>query len=134
MSPNEISRRRAVTMALGAGLSATGAAALGAGALARRLPTLRPVSMAMHVHASFSEGGSWLACGGGASMMAQLHQATRNGVDVIWWTEHDWRMQAYGYFDGIAFDGTAENGRLEWIVQNEGAVESNTVGKVLIDV
>lgn len=55
-------------------------------------------------------------------MMAQLDQATKNNVDVIWWTDHDWRMEAYGYFDGIAFDGTDEHGDLEWFVQNEGTV------------
>jgi hypothetical protein len=38
-------------------------------------------SMAMHVHASFSERQ--------ASMNAHLQQATAHGVDVVWWTEHD---------------------------------------------
>ncbi len=85
-------------------------------------PTRRAVSMAMHVHSSFSEGGSWAAGGGGASMMAQLDQAARNDVDVVWWTDHDWRMQAYGYYQEIAFEGTPEGGNLSWTKQEEGPV------------
>lgn len=81
-----------------------------------------PVSMAMHIHASFSEGGSWAAGGGAGSMLAQLQQAQEHGVDVIWWTEHDWRMQAYGYCPGLDFDGTDEGTNLEWFIQPEGPV------------
>jgi hypothetical protein len=78
--------------------------------------------MAMHVHSCYSEGGSFLLGGGGASMMAQLEQATLDDGDVVWWTEHAWRMQAYGYYDGIAFDGTEEEGRLAWTLMEEGDV------------
>src|SRR2546430_2284325 len=39
-------------------------------------------TMAMHVHSSFSEGTG--------SMQAQLAEATSAGVDVLWWTDHDW--------------------------------------------
>ena len=49
-----------------------------------------PTRMAMHVHASFSEGS--------ASMQAHLAEAERTGVDVIWWTEHDHRMVARRFF------------------------------------
>jgi hypothetical protein len=56
-----------------------------------------PVSMAMHIHGSFSEGI--------ASMDAHLEQARRNGVDVIWWTDHDFRREAHGYRQAI--DSTA---------------------------
>ncbi|MGW3625379.1 hypothetical protein [Streptomyces sp. NPDC000880] len=55
-------------------------------------------------------------------MMSQLEQAMQTNTDVIWWTDHDWRMQAYGYYDGIAFDGTDEDGGLAWVVQNNGPV------------
>jgi hypothetical protein len=48
-----------------------------------------PVSMAMHIHGSFSEGI--------ASMDAHLEQARRHGVDVIWWIDHDFRRTAHGY-------------------------------------
>jgi hypothetical protein len=112
-------------MGLGAGVALTAggvvAVSADAGPPGRR-PALYPVSMAMHTHASFSEGGSFLTGGGGASMMAQLEQATLNDVDVVWWTEHDWRMQAYGYYDGIAFDGTEEDGGLAWTVMDDGDV------------
>lgn len=84
---------------------------MAAGALAASMPTplirraaaasdLRPVSMAMHLHSSFSEG-----C---ASMATHLAQATANGVDVIWWTDHDWRMAARCYREVVHFDSLSE--------------------------
>jgi hypothetical protein len=54
----------------------------------------------MHIHASFSEGI--------ASMDAHLDQARRHGVDVIWWTDHDFRRTAHGYRQAIGFDGPHE--------------------------
>lgn len=78
--------------------SAAGAAQLSAG---------DPVTMAMHIHGSFSEGT--------ASMDAHLQQAQRLGVDVIWWTDHDFRVGAFGYRQAVGFDGEheSENG-LDW--------------------
>ena len=68
---------------------------------------LRAVPMAMHVHASFSEGR--------ASMESQLAQAAANGVEVLWWTEHDWRMSAYGYRRVVHFDAmTEEEDGMAW--------------------
>lgn len=61
---------------------------------------LSTVSMAMHLHASFSEGVG--------SMGGHLSQAVATGVDVVWWTEHDWRMQSRGYVSSIGFDGMTE--------------------------
>jgi hypothetical protein len=63
---------------------------------------LEPVNMAMHVHGSLSEGT--------ASMAAHLDQATRFGVDVVWWTDHDFRMSAHGYTTAVGFDGPSEGG------------------------
>jgi hypothetical protein len=74
-----------------------------AAAVLRRFPRLplpaaaRPVSvdglaaysMAMHVHSSFSEQD--------ASMDSQLFQASKNSADVLWWTDHDTRMDGIGY-------------------------------------
>src|SRR5689334_25123774 len=71
------------------------AGAAAAAALLRQFPRLplrspaRPVSadglsafsMAMHVHSSFSEQDG--------SMDSQLFQATKNSMDVLWWTDHD---------------------------------------------
>jgi hypothetical protein len=56
--------------------------------------------MAMHLHASFSEGIG--------SMGGHLSQALATGVDVVWWTEHDWRMQSRGYVSSVGFDGMSE--------------------------
>src|SRR6266516_5104047 len=98
-----------------------GAAALGAAAAMRlpsgftpRLPLHSPAravtadgtsaySMAMHVHSSFSEQDG--------SMDAQLFQATKNSVDVLWWTDHDARMDGIGYRKTVHFTSlTAESG------------------------
>jgi hypothetical protein len=53
------------------------------------------VSNAMHIHSSFSEYTG--------SMDSQLYQATLNGVDVLWWTDHDHRMDGKGYRDVVHF-------------------------------
>ncbi len=65
--------------------------------LARNQPTaLRPVSVQMHVHASMSEGaGSWGA--------ANVH-AKQIGVEVLWWSDHDWRMAYHTYNRAFGFE------------------------------
>lgn len=77
----------------------------------RRRHALRPVRMgSTHVHASFSEGP--------ASMAAGLAEARRYGLDVVWWTEHDFRMTAGGYKTAVRFDDAAEGTgptRWEWV-------------------
>jgi hypothetical protein len=65
------------------------------------------VAMAMHIHASWSEGT--------ASMQTHLDQATRTGIDVMWWTEHDFRMAEHGYPDVIHMNGPTEQvGGVAW--------------------
>ncbi|MEV0005429.1 hypothetical protein AB0H28_24515 [Micromonospora sp. NPDC050980] len=67
----------------------------------------RPISMAMHLHASFSEGV--------ASYAAHLDQARRNAVDVLWWTDHDFRVAAHDHRRAVRFDGPQElEGELAW--------------------
>ncbi|HMB70626.1 MAG TPA: hypothetical protein VKU85_15020, partial [bacterium] len=44
----------------------------------------QPYSVAMHMHGSLSEGTG--------SMEWHAEQARLAGVDVIWWTDHDWRI------------------------------------------
>ncbi|HZC26354.1 MAG TPA: hypothetical protein VE287_04980, partial [Actinopolymorphaceae bacterium] len=132
MASRSFSRRRVVQAGIGIGAAVAMARTEVRPAMADqpgvatgsayRPPRYVPVSMALHTHSCFSEGGSFAAGGGGASMLAQLEQASRSNVDVVWWTDHDWRMEAFGYYDGIAFDGTDESGDLEWFVQNEGTV------------
>jgi hypothetical protein len=84
-----------------------------------------PVSMAMHIHGSFSEGI--------ASMDAHLEQARRNGVDVIWWTDHDFRRTAHGYRQAIAFDGQHESEGhwdLTWNTVKSGALANSDMSFV----
>ncbi len=71
------------------------------GAIAQPADPLRPWAMAMHVHGSFSEGT--------ASMESQLDQAVKCGVDVLWWTEHEFRMQASGARRVVHFNGSSES-------------------------
>lgn len=102
--------------------------ALGAGAVLPYLPSpawastsdsaLAPVSMAMHIHASFSEGIKSIRAASSASMERQLDQAQRSGVDVIWWTEHDTRMTAYKFRQQVHFDSLTEaENNLPWTWQ-----------------
>ncbi|MQA85780.1 MAG: hypothetical protein GEV03_14455 [Streptosporangiales bacterium] len=68
---------------------------------------LDPITMAMHLHGSFSEGAG--------SMEAHLSEARRLGVDVLWWTDHDFRVAAHGYRKAVRFDGPEEyEGSLWW--------------------
>lgn len=100
-----------------------GAAAVGAGALIGFEPSRAAASvtfdgngsqsMAMHVHSSFSEFD--------ASMDAQLFQAQTNKIDVLWWTDHDYRMQQVNYrttvhFTSLTAETTAGEGQ-PWLWQ-----------------
>ncbi len=107
-------RGAATTVALagaGASLATTPAAAQ------RPDDGLVPARMAMHVHASFSEGS--------ASMHAHLAEAARTGVDVIWWTEHDHRMVARRYLTEVHF-----NGLTEWSGATSVTWRSSVAGEV----
>ncbi len=79
-------------------------AAVAAGALpsdaSAAAPALVPVSMATHIHGPFSEGL--------ASYAAHLDQARRHKVDVVWWTDHDFRIAASGHRQAVHFDGPTE--------------------------
>jgi hypothetical protein len=93
------------------------AAVAAAAALFREIPRLplhslaRPrtvdgtnaYSMAMHIHSSFSEQTG--------SMDSQLFQAATNSVDVLWWTDHDARMDGLDFRDTVHFTSlTGEQG------------------------
>jgi len=59
------------------------------------------ISAALHMHSSFSEGSG--------SMEWQLDKAMQNGVDLIWWTDHDWRVSNWQHtrrydFESAFFD------------------------------
>jgi hypothetical protein len=128
-------------------LYGAGALAAGAALLRRppRLPSRLPMrsaarlvspdgssaySMAMHVHSSFSEQDG--------SMDAQLFQATTNSVDVLWWSDHDFRMDGTGYRDTVHFTSlTKENGApgqgsaWDWQAQQSGPLSSGSGGGIV---
>jgi len=119
-SPGRLSRRSllyAIGASAAAGLVAPAPSASGAAA-----PRLRPVSMAMHIHGPFSEGA--------ASFEAHLDQAQRHGVDVIWWTDHDFRVAAHDHRRAVHFDGPVEpEGTLNWDWKQsiEGTLASSSI-------
>ena len=57
---------------------------------------LHPYSVQMHLHGSMSEGSG--------SMRGANVQAKKIGLDVLWWTDHDWRMAYHTYADGYDFE------------------------------
>ncbi len=114
-APAPLDRRDLLKLAAGGllGVGTLGVPTVGAASTA--LATGDPVTMAMHIHGSFSEGT--------ASMEAHLHQATRLGVDVVWWTDHDFRVAALGYRRAVGFDGEQEyeNGLAwTWVPYTDG--------------
>jgi hypothetical protein len=135
------SRRRFIK---GAAVGAVALAAGGGAAFAelhRRQPvwsSARPVgpdggraySMAMHVHSSFSE-----QCG---SMESQLYQAAKNSVDVLWWTDHDSRMDGLGYRREVHFTsltkeagGPGQGGPWKWTKVESGPLTSRSGGGIV---
>jgi hypothetical protein len=102
-----VSRRAVLSGAIAAGVAATGAFAIGGCTSQPAAPPRRSsprdtaadgltaYSMATHVHSSFSERNG--------SMDSQLFQATKNSVDVLWWTEHDARMEGLDYAQQVNF-------------------------------
>jgi hypothetical protein len=120
------------------------AAAAAASALLRRTPRLplrsaaREVtadgtaaySMAMHIHSSFSEQSG--------SMDSHLFQAAKNSVDVLWWTDHDERMDQIGYRKTVHFTsltaesgGPGERGPWTWAKVVSGPVASTSTGGIV---
>jgi hypothetical protein len=91
------------------------------------LDAARPFSMAMHIHSSFSEGA--------ASMSQHLDQATKNGVKVVWWTDHDFRMSATRFKNVVHFTSltqeTGQGGRWEWTRRSTGSLTADSVGQIV---
>ncbi|HVQ19356.1 MAG TPA: CehA/McbA family metallohydrolase [Actinomycetes bacterium] len=116
--------------ALGA-TSAVGALAAGTDWIGRAeaasFDGLSPFSMAMHIHSSFSEGSG--------SMDSHLDQAQRNGVKVIWWTDHDFRMSGWKYRKVVHFTSlTQESGDgapWEWINRTSGPLAAVSDGGIV---
>jgi hypothetical protein len=128
-------------------MHATAATAAGAALLRQssrippRLPlrsAARPVtrdgtsaySMAMHIHSSFSEQTG--------SMASQLYQAATNSVDVLWWTDHDFRMDNVHYRDVVHFTsltkekgGPGQGGAWDWQQVQSGPVGYQSGGGIV---
>jgi hypothetical protein len=123
ISRRHVLKTTAAVAALGAGRLALGPQPLAlAAAATTKDAAARPVSMAMHIHASWSEGNG--------TMQGHLDQATRAGIDVLWWTEHDFRMAEHGYPNLVHMNGPAEqvNGvAWSWAEQREGTLASSQV-------
>ena len=80
---------------------------------------------AMHVHSCFSEGA--------AACTSQLSEAARNGFDVFWPTDHDWRMSAYQApttFHFAALSETVATKKYTWTAATPGSASSVTGGIV----
>ncbi|MFL6181683.1 MAG: hypothetical protein ACJ73J_05190 [Actinomycetes bacterium] len=124
---SELTRRR--FMALGAGAAAGALVPVLApqAQATAELDAALPFSMAMHIHSSFSEG--W------ASMSQHLDQATKNGVNVIWWTDHDFRMSATRFKNVVHFTSltqeTGQGGRWEWTRRTSGPLSASSVGQIV---
>jgi hypothetical protein len=66
---------------------------------------LHPYAVQMHLHGSLSEGQG--------SMRGHLEAARRLGsVDVLWWSDHDWRIALHTYQRGFDF----ESGSLDTVI------------------
>jgi hypothetical protein len=121
---DKISRRSFLRGAAGVGaagaIGSMGWETLTRASWAQEVP--QPLSMAMHVHSSFSEGTG--------SMNAQLAEATLTDVDVVWWTDHDWRMAGHGYRSVVHFSGFTETERgndpLTWTPAKSGSLSSSS--------
>ena len=87
-------------------------------------------SMAMHIHSSFSEQSG--------SMDSQLFQAATNAVDVLWWTDHDHRMDGIGYRRTVHFTslteevgGPGQGGPWLWTQAESGPLTSVSGGGIV---
>ena len=124
-----------------------GTAVLGAAAvvgvprgLAPRLPLRSPgravdaaganaYSMAMHIHSSFSEQNG--------SMDGHLYQAVKNAVDVCWWTDHDYLMDANNFRDVTHFTSFSEKGAAgqggawNWTIVKSGPNTTASTGGIV---
>lgn len=92
-------------------------------------------SVALHMHASLSENSG--------SMEWHAQKAEQVGVDFIWWTDHDWRLNRIGYttnlgfentvWDGIKFSEPEENYAGEFKYLETYSFNSSAHSKVVVD-
>lgn len=84
-------------------------------------------SMAMHIHTSFSELYG--------SMDGHLQQAEATGTDVIWWTDHDTKMNGVHdrkvvHFSSLT-DETGDGSPWRWTLQRSGPLSSVSTGGIV---
>ena len=88
---------------------------------------LLPLSMAMHIHSSFSEQSG--------SMDSQLFQAAKNAVNVLWWTDHDYRMEGVHYRNVVHFTSltaeTTDGAAWQWQRENTGSLTAASGGGIV---
>ena len=86
-----------------------------------------PYSMAMHIHSSFSEQAG--------SMDSHLAQAMQNAVNVLWWTDHDHRMQAFDYRQVVHFTSLTsewtDGGAWQWQKRVAGPLTASSTGGIV---
>lgn len=86
--------------------------------------------MAMHIHSSFSEQTGSMDC--------QLYQAALNSVDVLWWTDHDHRMDGLEFRDTVHFTsltseegGPGQGGAWTWVKRESGPLSGTSGGGIV---
>ena len=60
----------------------------------------RPWSVQLHVHGPFSEGPG--------SLESHGREAQAVGLDVLWWSDHDFRISSYRHATRFGFEGPSE--------------------------
>jgi hypothetical protein len=86
--------------------------------------------MAMHLHASFSEGD--------ASLAAHLSEAALNRIPVVWFSDHDWRMSQIGYrralhFDSLDAEKEGRNPPWTLVPSTAGSLAAGSTGGIVSD-
>ena len=72
-------------------------------------------SVALHMHGSLSENNG--------SMEWHAQKAEEIGIDLIWWTDHDWRLSRIGYTTSFDFEDAI------WDGSRFVEIEENYVGE-----
>ncbi len=87
-----------------------------------------PFSIEMHLHGSMSEGVG--------SVDAHTAGAQLAGVDVLWWSDHDWRILFHKYVTSFSMDSTEEPVFLNetWLPQDgQESTRKKNVRQLLAD-
>jgi len=83
-----------------------------------------PVSVALHVHGSFSEGDG--------SMEWHTDRARSVGVDAIWWTDHDWRIEGWNHSTGSGFEEATVDEEFGTVTEPDPGYPGETTQWVLV--